>query len=45
MTGYYGDVSVKAVETFQKNSKLEETGTADNKTLVALFLDNAPKAE
>ena len=45
VTGYYGDVSVKAVETFQKNSKLEETGTADNKTLVALFLDNAPKAE
>ena len=45
VTGYYGDVSAKAVEAFQKNSKLEETGAADNKTLTALFMDNAPKAE
>ena len=45
VTGYYGDVSAKAVEAFQKNSKLEETGVADNKTLTALFMDDAPKAE
>ena len=45
VTGYYGDVSAKAIEAFQKNSKLEETGVADNKTLTALFMDDAPKAE
>ena len=45
VTGYYGDVTAAAVEKFQKNSKLEETGVADNKTLTALFTDNAPKAE
>ena len=45
VTGYYGDVTAAAIEKFQKNSKLEETGVADSKTLTALFTDNAPKAE
>lgn len=45
ITGYYGEVSAEAVSNFQKNSGIEETGTADNKTLVALFDSNAVKAQ
>lgn len=41
VTGYYGDVSKAAVKEFQKNSGIEETGTADNETLVALFMEDA----
>lgn len=41
VTGYYGDITKTAVKAFQKNSGIEETGTADNKTLVALFMENA----
>ncbi len=45
ITGYYGDVSKEAVENFQKNNNIEETGTADNATLVAMFKSDAKKAE
>lgn len=41
VTGYYGDVTKAAVTEFQKNSEIEETGKADNETLVALFMDDA----
>lgn len=41
VTGYYGDVTKAAVKSFQKNNDIEETGTADNKTLVAMFMDDA----
>lgn len=44
ITGYYGDISKKAVSDFQKNNKLEDTGEADNKTLTVMFMDNAVKA-
>ena len=45
ITGYYGDISKKAVEDFQKNNGIDPTGDADNATLKALFSDNAKKAE
>lgn len=45
ITGYYGDISKQAVSDFQKNNGLEETGTADNKTLEKLFSDEAVKAK
>lgn len=41
VTGYYGDVTKAAVKAFQKNNEIKETGTADNKTLVAMFMENA----
>lgn len=44
ITGYYGDISKAAVKEFQKNNGLEETGNADNKTLVAMFSNDAVKA-
>lgn len=43
VTGYYGEVSKSAVSDFQKNSGLNETGDADNETLVAMFSENAKK--
>ena len=43
ITGYYGEVSKKAVEEFQKANGLEVTGQADNDTLVKLFMDDAKK--
>lgn len=43
ITGYYGDVSKKAVSEFQKANKIEESGNADNKTLTAMFMDDAVK--
>lgn len=44
VTGYYGDVSKEAVSAFQKKNKINETGEADNATLVALFSESAAKA-
>lgn len=41
VTGYYGDVTKAAVTEFQKNNEIEESGTADNNTLVAMFAENA----
>lgn len=41
VTGYYGDVTKAAVKAFQKNNEIEETGTADNDTLTAMFMDDA----
>lgn len=41
VTGYYGDVTKAAVKAFQKNNEIEETGTADNETLTAMFMDDA----
>lgn len=41
VTGYYGDVTKAAVKAFQKNSEIEETGTADNATLVTMFNEDA----
>lgn len=44
ITGYYGDVTEVAVKAFQKNNGIDETGTADNKTLTAMFRSDAKKA-
>lgn len=41
VTGYYGKVTQKAVKDFQKASGLKQSGTADNKTLTALFKSEA----
>lgn len=41
VTGYYGEVTQKAVKDFQKASGLKPSGTADNKTLTALFKSDA----
>lgn len=41
VTGYYGEVTQKAVKEFQKASGLTQSGTADNKTLTALFKSDA----
>lgn len=45
ITGYYGEISKKAVSTFQKASGIKETGEADNATLVKLFASDAKKAD
>ena len=44
VTGYYGEVSEKAVQNFQKANGIKVTGTADNATLVKLFDKTAKKA-
>lgn len=44
VTGYYGDVSKKAVSDFQKKNGIKSTGNADNKTLVKMFEQDAVKA-
>lgn len=44
VTGYYGEVSEKAVAAFQKKNGIKETGKADNATLKALFMSDAKKA-
>lgn len=44
VTGYYGEVSEKAVQDFQKANGIKATGTADNATLVKLFDKTAKKA-
>lgn len=41
VTGYYGEITQKAVKEFQKASGLSQSGTADNKTLTALFMSDA----
>ena len=45
ITGYYGEISKKAVTEFQKKNGIKETGTADNATLVKLFSSDAKKAD
>lgn len=45
VTGYYGEITEQAVKDFQQKAGLEVTGVADNKTIVALFMSDAPKAE
>lgn len=44
VTGYYGDVSKKAVQAFQQANGLKGTGTADNATLLKMFDKTAKKA-
>ncbi|HCA04924.1 MAG TPA: hypothetical protein DEO32_03390 [Ruminococcaceae bacterium] len=44
VTGYYGDVSEKAVQQFQQANGMKGTGTADNATLLKLFDKTAKKA-
>ena len=41
ITGYYGQITEKAVKDFQKKNGIKTTGTADNKTLVKLFDSSA----
>ena len=41
VTGYYGKLTVNAVEQFQINNGLDATGTADVETLLAIFSRNA----
>lgn len=43
ITGYYGELSKEAVQNFQKNNDIKETGSADNATLVKMFDENAVK--
>lgn len=45
ITGYYGEISKKAVTEFQKKNGIKETGIADNATLVKLFSSDAKKAD
>ena len=44
VTGYYGDVTEKAVKAFQKKNGIKETGNADSATLKAMFNSGAKKA-
>lgn len=43
ITGYYGDISKSAVESFQSNNGIKKTGNADNETLVKMFDSEAVK--
>lgn len=43
-TGYFGDMTKKALETFQKNNGLSATGTVDSKTLQVMFSSSAKKS-
>lgn len=45
ITGYFGEISKKAVSAFQKASGIKETGEADNATLVKLFASDAKKTD
>ena len=45
ITGYFGEISKKAVSAFQKASGIKETGEADNATLVKLFASDAKKSD
>jgi iron complex transport system substrate-binding protein len=45
ITGYYGEISKKAVTEFQKKNGIKETGEADNATLVKIFSSDAKKAD
>ena len=42
-TGYFGDMTKTALETFQKNNGLSATGTVDSKTLQVMFSSSAKK--
>lgn len=42
-TGYFGDMTKTALETFQKNNGLSATGTVDSKTLQVMFCSSAKK--
>ena len=42
-TGYFGDMTKKALETFQKNNGLSATGTVNSKTLQVMFSSSAKK--
>ncbi|MEI6101875.1 MAG: peptidoglycan-binding protein [Eubacteriales bacterium] len=41
LTGFYGPLTQEAVEKFQQSSNLQATGTADEKTLSALYSQDA----
>lgn len=41
VTGYFGEITQKAVKEFQKASGLTQSGTADSNTLTALFKNDA----
>ncbi|WP_405318016.1 peptidoglycan-binding protein [Ruminococcus sp.] len=43
VTGFYGDLTEQAVKDYQKAAGFEVTGVADNKTIKALFMSDAPK--
>ena len=43
VTGYFGDLTEQAVKDYQKAAGFEVTGIADNKTIKALFMSDAPK--
>ena len=43
VTGYYGDLTEQGVKDYQKAAGFEVTGVADNKTIKALFMSDAPK--
>ena len=45
ITGYFGEISKKAVSAFQKASGIKETGEADNATLIKLFASDAKKSD
>ena len=45
ITGYFGEISKKAVSAFKKASGIKETGEADNATLVKLFASDAKKSD
>ncbi|MBQ6387097.1 MAG: peptidoglycan-binding protein [Ruminococcus sp.] len=45
VTGYFGDLTEQAVKDYQKAAGLEETGVADHKTIVTLFMSDAPRAK
>ena len=44
ITGYYGEITQKAVKAFQKANSIKQTGVADSATIEALFMSNAKKA-
>lgn len=44
ITGYFGKVTETAVKAFQKANGIQETGTADNATLILIFSSSAKKA-
>ena len=44
VTGYYGEKTAAAVQSFQKRNKLQTTGTVDYETMVKLLSDDAKQA-
>lgn len=45
VTGYYGEITEKAVKSFQENNKLTADGTVGIRTMAALTGDNVVKAK